>query len=129
MDEGNAELGADESEVLRAVGGGVVDVESFGDPAAQDGLLENGQEGSSGRLSSILCLSDFVPSRSYPGAQPEIGRDAPFNARRVRPERIVTPHFRGRGRGLVLSRFYYRRDILEDSEPPSLSKKCELPAS
>jgi hypothetical protein len=47
MDEGNAELGADESEVLRAVGGGVVDVESFGDPAAQDGLLENGQEGSS----------------------------------------------------------------------------------
>ena len=32
--ERDAELGADEREVLRAVGGAVVDVESFGDAAA-----------------------------------------------------------------------------------------------
>ena len=34
VDERDAELGADEREVLRAVGGAVVDVESFGDAAA-----------------------------------------------------------------------------------------------
>ena len=45
VDEGDAELGADEREVVRAEGGAVVDVEPLGDAAAQDGLLEHGQEG------------------------------------------------------------------------------------
>ena len=45
VDEGDAELGADESEVVRAVGGAVVHVEPLGHPAAEDGLLEDREEG------------------------------------------------------------------------------------
>ena len=45
VDEGDAELGADEREVPRAVGRPVIDVESFGNSAAEDGGLQHRQEG------------------------------------------------------------------------------------
>ena len=45
VDQRDAELGADQREVVRAIGGAVVDVEPLGHPAAQDRLLQHRQEG------------------------------------------------------------------------------------
>ena len=45
MDERDAELCADQDELTGAVGGAIVDVEALGQPAADKGVLEHGQEG------------------------------------------------------------------------------------
>jgi hypothetical protein len=45
MNQGDAELGAHQGQVLGAVIGPIVHVQALGQPATQDGLLENRQEG------------------------------------------------------------------------------------
>ena len=45
MDERDAKLCADQDELTGAVGGAIVDVEALGQPAADKGVLEHGQEG------------------------------------------------------------------------------------